>query len=567
MKAFIFLLVVFLIGNYVIRKGRRKNTARRNAFRSSATANSAPSSPPSQSPLTPAAVAATTIPGTRPVHSDEKYFDRTVTFPEWSTAEFLYVERIDAHGESLAEVEALGEELRGINGGTGFGGVLRDASGQALSPDWLDVQQATSWSSRIALGASISHTALELHSTALDLGGYNGMNMAGWDGVDPRCIALPTKSLFLGDRERNWLEMSVVGGSIGSMDFSNDGKFLVQSEWWGNTTATVVFVDALSQERSLLWVDQEATGPSSVRLSPDGRHVLASTHQRSVIIVLARDAHGSGIQGNVVNLDLQGLLTWWPTKDSTLLVLEQEANESGTTGRIKQYDLSTETLTDVCAIDFSHDRDDWLSGPVEVDPTGTRALCGSFSGMSHALRQTLGGRRRVAVLDLTSGVLEPQVQAHPNGDERFVRVHDDWHWISTDGQPDTMNSPLSLLEKSLPAATVENWSPPSESHVGRNAINTAILALRSMVGDVPEDMNNPYLVPEVRRLLDFVHETCPQYFDNVREYLDKSSFHGVVFSSAEEKWKWLRVGVQDWLELEDFQRIDDFGIPEWHHYE
>ena len=71
-----------------------------------------------------------------------------------------------------------------------------------------------------------------------------------------------------------------------------------------------------------------------------------------------------------------------------------------------------------------------------------------------------------------------------------------------------MNSPLSLLEKSLPAATVENWSPPSESHVGRNAINTAILALRSMVGDVPEDMNNPYLVPEVRRLLDFVHETC-----------------------------------------------------------
>ena len=41
----------------------------------------------------------------------------------------------------------------------------------------------------------------------------------------------------------------------------------------------------------------------------------------------------------------------------------------------------------------------------------------------------------------------------------------------------------------------------------------------------------------------------------------------MVFSSAEEKWKWLRVGVQDWLELEDFQRIDDFGIPEWHHYE
>ena len=569
MKTFILLVVVLLIVNYLVRKGRKNNSSLHQAHRSSAPVNSVPSPNPPHAAPTVSASTSTASPVVASHGGEKKYFDRTVTFPDFSASEYVYVERIDAHGDSLAETESLGDELKHINGGIGFGGVLRDATGRALSPDWLDVQKAATWSSRVALGASISHTAFEGHSTALDLGGYDGRNMTGWSGSNPSCIAYPTKSLFLGDMERNWLEISRLGASIGSIDFSPDGRFVVQSEWWGNRTSTVVLVDAASQERSLLFVDDDAFDARKVSFSPDGGYVLASTEKESVLIALGEGALGSGVQVLVAGDSLPSVRTfaWWPTKDATLLVIDQERNDDGVTGHIKQYDLRTETLADVCAIDYSHEIDDLLSAPIRVDPSGTRALCGSYAGMSEVLRQSLGGRRRVAMLDLTNGTLKSLAMAHPDGDERFVRVHEDWHWTSTNGVTEVDNPSPAIIEAANTLRTVEHWNSPDNSHVVRDAMNTAVLSLRAMVGQTPQDMDNPFLLPEVRRMLEFVHEMSPDMFEGIREYLDKSSFHGAVFSNAQDQWTWLRVGVEEWLDLEDFQRIKDFGIPEWRHFE
>lgn len=356
-----------------------------------------------------------------------RFFDRVVPFPNLDSAEFIYVETVRELGrgqrtDDFGATEGLGATLMAANDGYGFGGVVRDSLGRSVTPNWLNATCVAVDGPHLALGATISHLALEYRSTALDLGARDGRNAIGWTGGAPEGLAMPNANLFLGDIKEQWLEMSEAGGSIGSIDISPDGRQVVQSEWWAGIGALVT-VDATTGRRAVLGTLSNLGGGERVRFSPDGQFILVTRWADPVLV--------HAVSGEVVTLPLNGDIGWWPSRDSpTLIWLDQR--EEGR-GMIRSFDLSTGATEAVRPIKYPD-----MSGLVlsryrlnypEVDETGTKVLCGTYFGVRPELQEEHGSRERVSLLDVETGVVEPLVSPHVDGDERLEREHHSWRWL------------------------------------------------------------------------------------------------------------------------------------------
>lgn len=477
-----------------------------------------------------------------PSATTTQFFDRVVAFPKLDDADFMYVETVRELGrvrrtDDFAATDALGASLMGSNDGYGFGGVVRDSLGRPVTPSWLNVKCAAVDGSHLALGATVSHLALEYASTALDLGARDGRNAIGWTGGAPEGLAMPNANLFLGDTDELWFEMSEAGGDICSIDISPDGRQIAQCEWWAGIGALVT-VDAATGKRTMLGTLSNLGGGERVRFSPDGRLILVTRWADPVLIDAA--------SGEVMALPLNGDIGWWPARGpSTLIWLDQR--EEGR-GIIRSFDLSEGATEDVRPIHYP-DAPGLAPGRYrlnhpEVDEAGMKVLCGTYFGVRPELQEEHGSRERVSLLDIETGLVEPLVVPHIGGDERLEREHHSWRWLRrTPANTSVVLSPDIFATTTPPISELaaQNYSSAADQ-----AYNLTVACMRAMVRDAPE-RSNPLFAPEVLRAIIAMQTFGPNRLAELESWLDQVSGMMPVFAPPGEnqaRWRWFRNGWQ-----------------------
>lgn len=480
-------------------------------------------------------------PATSVSTASTRCFDRVVSFPDLDDAEFVYVETVrellPRGADDFRATEALGANLMAANDGYGFGGVVRDSLGRPVTPTWLNVSGVAVDKTHVALGATVSHLALEYPSTALDLGARDGRNAIGWTGGAPEGLAMPNANLFLGDVYERWLEMSEAGGSIGSIDISPDGRQVAQSEWWAGIGALVT-VDLTTGRRTVLGTLPNLGGGERVRFSPDGKLILVTRWADPVLV--------DATSGDVMTLPLNGDIGWWPSRDSSTLIWLDQREEGR--GMIRSFDLSicaTETVRpiqypDASGLALSRYR---LNHP-EVDETGTKILCGTYFGARPELQEEHGSRERISLLDFETGAVEPLVGPHIGGDERLEREHHSWRWLRRTPASSSVALAPDIIATTVPAIyelAAENYGSAADQ-----ARNLTVACMRAMVSDSP-DRGIPLFAPEVLRALGAIQTFAPDRLAELESWLDEVSGKMPIFASPGQnqvRWTWFRDGWQ-----------------------
>jgi hypothetical protein len=469
-----------------------------------------------------------------------RIFDRDVPFPNLDDAEFIYVETVRELGrerriDDFAATEDLGATLMAANDGYGFGGVVRDSVGRPVTPNWLSAASVAVDGSHLAVGATVSHLALEHRSTALDLGARDGRNAIGWSGDAPEGLPMPNANLFLGDLQERWLEMSEAGGSIGSIDISPDGRQVALSEWWAGVGALVT-VDVATGRRTVLGTLTNLGGGERVRFSPDGKFILVTRWADPVLV--------DTTSGDVLTLPLNGDIGWWPSRGSSVLIWLDQREEGS--GMIRSFDLSTGATDAVQPIQYpaasglapSRYR---LNYP-EVDGTGTKVLCGTYFGVRPELQEEHGSRERVSLLDIETGIVEPLVVPHIGGDERLEREHHSWRWLQSTPARSSVALAPAIASTAVPASyelTPENYESAADQ-----ARNLTIACMRAMVSDSP-DQGVALFAPEVLRALGAIQTFAPDRLPELGSWLDEVSEKMPIFAppgQSQIRWMWFRDG-------------------------
>ena len=470
-----------------------------------------------------------------------RFFDRVVPFPNLGDAEFVYVETVrellPRGADDFAATEALGTSLMATNGGFGFGGVVRDSIGRTVSPTWMNASCVAVDRSRIALGATVSHLALEYPSTALDLGARDGRNAIGWSGDAPEGLPMPNANLFMGDIQEQWLEMSEAGGSVGSIDISPDGRQVALSEWWGGIGALVT-VDTTTGRRTVLGTLANLGGGERVRFSPDGKLILVTRWADPVVV--------DATTGEVMTLPLNGDIGWWPSRGSSTLIWLDQREEGR--GVIRFFDLSTGATETVRPIQYPSASGLALSryrlNYPEVDQTGSKVLCGTHFGVRTELQEEHGSRERVSLLDIETGFVEPLVSPHVGGDERLEREHHSWRWLrrTPAGSPVTLAP--DIVATTVPA--VYELAPENYGSAADQARNLTVACMRAMVSD-PPDRGVTLFAPEVLRALGAIRTFAPDHLAELESWLDEVSEKMPIFAppgQSQARWTWFRDGWQ-----------------------
>jgi len=476
------------------------------------------------------------------------FFDRVVEFPELQQAEYVYVETVRElgrmrHTDDFTSTEAVGLSLMAANGGYGFGGVVRDSLGRPVTPRWLSAGCVAVDGSRLSLGATISHLALEHGSTALDLGARDGRNAIGWTGGAPQGLPRPNANLFLGDVEGQWLELSELGGDIGSLDISPDGRRIAQTEWWAGIGALVV-VDATAGHRTILGTLDNLGAAERVRFSPDGRYILVTRWSEPAIV--------DATSGEVMTLPINGDIAWWPARGpSTLLWLDQHDEGHGV---ICSYDISSGVTEKLQPITYPEAPGLALTryriNHPEVDPTGTKALCGTYFGVRPELQEEHGSRERVSLLDLETGAVTPLVDPHVGADETLEREHRSWRWLRSAAPPIGQSTTLApeVVASIVPARTElgsDNYASAADQ-----AFNLTIACMRTMVGDSP-GQTNPYYAPEALRTILAMTTYGADRLAEIASWLEEVAGKMPIFAPAGEtqkRWQWFSDG---WYSIVD----------------
>lgn len=434
--------------------------------------------------------------------------------------------------------ERLGRELMGVQGGYGYGGVIRDSRGRAISPDWIAATGAAAVGANLAIVGTISHLALEHGSTALDLGARDGRNLVGWPEPGPEGLVHPSAHLFMGNPLESWLEMSEIGGDVASLALSQDGRLIGLAETFGGSTGAAFVVDPTGERVPLGTLD--LSGVEQISFSADGRYLLVPRFQNPVLIEVAT--------GSAISLPVTGDLAWWPAYGaSTILWLDQRDYGHAV---ICAYDVATDTIEQVRPVVYpdapglepSRHR---LNHPT-VNDTGDKVLCGTYFGVDPAVQEERGSRERVSILDLNTGRVAPLVDPFVNGDRRLEREHSAYRWLRSEAPAGNV-----VIHDALTATRAElvyDLTSEQRGLIADDSRNLAVACLRKMVGTTQEQTmagGDPRFVPEALRCVQAMADYGPDRLMELAEWIEQAS--GMLSAVApdglpREGWKTFRSG-------------------------
>jgi hypothetical protein len=476
---------------------------------------------------------------------------REIAFPELDRAEFVYSETVRAvlpdEEDGFWATEQLGEHLRDVNDGYGFGGVVRDSRGRPVSPAWMDTKCCAVAGSRVGIGATVSHLGLEepMRHTALDLGARDLRNDLGWDGGAPQGLGYRYANLFLGDTDERWLEMVEIGGDLFSIDAAPDGLTFAVAEWWAGIGA-VALANAGDGSRRLLGTVPDLGGMEPLSFSPDGRWLLVPRYRDPLLLEIETR--------KALSLPTTGDLAWWPARGtSTLMWLDQQEPGSGV---IKAYDLGSGAVEVVRHIVYPDapglELDRYRLNFPDVNAAGTQVLCGTYFGAPSERQREHGSRERVSLLDIETGVVAPLVAAFVREDPRLEREHRGYRWLDRPPTTEPISISASLHDTAVELGTLE---PSNFEFASQHAFNLAVACLGTMIGeDGNIETTDPDLFrAEALRALIAVKSFSPSHLGPLSDWLEQCKMIQVLapYGRKSDGWE---------LFYKAWERIDNPGL-------
>jgi hypothetical protein len=417
--------------------------------------------------------------------------------------------------DHFSAVQALSDQLVAERG-YGFGGVVLDDCGRAITPPWVNANSVALDSARetIAVGATVSHSVLGF-PLALDLGARNGRNLSQWNGEAPQGLIMPNENLFLGDVKERWLEMAEIAGEVCSLDINPAGTQVAVLEWWGSGIAALSVADLPSGRRRLLTTLEGIMGGEQVRLSPNASWVLVPRWKDPCLIDLE--------SGTLLELPFSGPVSWWPSRSpGSLMIIDHSVPGEP---RLCAYDLTTATLEHLSTVrlpeqpDLPADRK--LIAEIEVSADGQQVLCMTWFGPSARHQLEHGSRPRVSLFDIDALEVNFLSPAFVDSRGTLEREHRAVRWL--DRPPPSSFALAPELEARLTPAT-NALGQPNFEFAGQDAHDLAVYGLRAMVGE--NGSGDPHiLLPEVLRCLIAMRDWMPSALDDVREWIDDINKH------------------------------------------
>jgi hypothetical protein len=478
-----------------------------------------------------------------PASSDNPGATRTVNFPDLTESTYLYVETLrpllPREIDDFPTVQALSDDLVTARG-YGFGGVVFDDRGRAVTPGWINADSVAidPMRSTVAVGATVSHGILGL-PLALDLGARDGRNLSQWQGTAPEGLIIPNENLFLGSTAEGWLEMTEIGGSVCSIDIDLAAAHVVVLEWWGSGVAALSLADLPTGRRRLITRLDGIAGNEQARFSADGAWVLVPRWKEPYLVHLA--------SGDFLTLPISGPVAWWPAHSlSSLMLIDQTSVAEPV---LCAYDLASANVEQIgpIALPGAQDlpSDGWLVAHLEVSGDGRRVLCMTPFGAPAAHQLEHGSRWRIALFDADELEVDVLTPAFVEGDARIEREHRGARWLERAPSSSFELAP-ELEGRLVPAAT--GLAQANFEFVGQDAHDLALYAMRAMVGENGEGDPN-ILLPEVLRCFSAMRDFMPVALEDVREWVEGINKHfffagstGRLSPSRQEGWRTLREG-------------------------
>ena len=479
---------------------------------------------------------------------------RPVAFPDLAGSAYVYVETVRAvvaDESDFAYAQHLAEQLIAERG-YGFGGVVLDDRGNAVTPSWIcaDSVAVSPGRHRLAVGATLAHAALGLPA-ALDLGVRDG-RAASWEGRAPEGLSLlPDRCLFLADTRERWLEMTELAGSVCSVDASPDGATLGLLELWAGVAAVSV-ADATTGERRLLTTVHGLDGSEQIRFSADGAWLLVPRFSEPVLVHVE--------SARLLRLPTAGPIAWWPARSpsSMMLLAEPLIGPGGVPQpQLIAYDLADGTAESLGLVELPVQPDlDALRGfpmHLEVSADGSQALCMTSFGPPAAFQEQHGSRPRVSLLDVEQRRVEV-VGAPFAGTIELEREHRSARWLERPPE-----SSFTLAD-SLVERLGDPWNElgaEQAAGVAGDITNIAVLGIRALVDAGPE--GSPHrLRPEVLRSLEALHRLLPGATAELDGWVDSvcEHFAGAVELEGcppEIRDGWRKI-VRGWERIKDPSR-------------
>jgi hypothetical protein len=179
-----------------------------------------------------------------------------------------------------------------------------------------------------------------------------------------------------------------------------------------------------------------------------------------------------------------------------------------------------------------------------VDPTGTKALCGTYFGVRPECQEEHGSRERVSLLDLQTGVVEPLVGPYVGGDERLEREHSSWCWLRRATAKSSVLLDPDVVATSVTATSALNAG--NYESAADQARNLTVACMRAMVRDSPEQ-SNPHFAPEALRAIAAMKAYGPDRLAELESWLEQVSGMMPIFAPPgdnQARRRWFRNGWQ-----------------------
>ena len=435
------------------------------------------------------------------------------TLGSWASGvpEYTYCERfwelLPDGQDGFAEVDDAARLLL-TQTGAGFEYSWRDQQGRRLDPTWTSTRSAVldAESGRVVAASVLTHRALG-RADAYDLGAVDGRNM----GVFPEAghsdgLIYPTAGLYVGSTATGSLLPLELGSNVGSVDHDPASGTTAVYETWGSGPGSIAVVRGDGILRRLTYVGS-VYGGEQVTLSPDASWILLAGSSDTVLVEVD--------SGRFIRLDGVASATWWPARDSALLVL---ANRLGkVVPRI--FDLAVgDYVEDLPALAFDCPVAAELSHTFfpQVSPDSRELLAVTFAGNTVEHQRAHGARPHVVRVDLTSGRAHVSEPFWADEHRHFEREHLEPRWTRRPGPCRVQLAAALAGRLSEPVLTSESstllWSD--------EAVALAGAAVDALVGELDSGAPPDRLLPEVLAAATVVARD-PEGFERLATWLTR----------------------------------------------
>ena len=218
-------------------------------------------------------------------------------------------------------------------------------------------------SGRVVTASVLSHRALR-RADAYDLGAVDGRDVGTFPGAGhTQGLVYPTAGVYVGSAATGSLLPLELGSKVCSVDHDPATDTTAVYETWGSGPGSVAVTRADGTMRRLTYIGK-VFGGEQVSLSPDASWILVACSSDTVLVEAA--------SGRYLRLEGVASATWWPARNSALLVLVNSP------GRVmpRMFDLASgDYVEDLPALAFDCDVAAKLTTPSSRRSRRTAGSC------------------------------------------------------------------------------------------------------------------------------------------------------------------------------------------------